>query len=42
VKPDTVAAVLEKLGVDRPPTDLAGLRDVYAAWCAAVPFDNVL
>jgi hypothetical protein len=42
VKPDTVAAVLEKLGVDRPPADLAGLRDVYAAWCAAVPFDNVL
>jgi hypothetical protein len=42
VKPDTVAAVLERLGVDRPPLDLAGLRAVYAAWCGAVPFDNVL
>jgi N-hydroxyarylamine O-acetyltransferase len=42
VKPATVTAVLERLGIDRPPTDLAGLRAVYAAWCAAVPFDNVL
>jgi N-hydroxyarylamine O-acetyltransferase len=27
--------------VSRPAPDLAGLRRVYAAWCAAVPFDNV-
>jgi N-hydroxyarylamine O-acetyltransferase len=39
---DTVPAVLEKLGMDRPECDLAGLRTVYAAWCRAVPFDNVL
>lgn len=38
---DTVAAVLEKLGVERPTTDLGGLRTVYAAWCGAVSFDNV-
>jgi N-hydroxyarylamine O-acetyltransferase len=28
--------------VDAPAADLAGLRSVYAAWCGAVPFDNVL
>ena len=39
---DTVAAVLEKLGVERPAPDLDGLRAVYAAWCGAVAFDNVL
>jgi N-hydroxyarylamine O-acetyltransferase len=34
--------ILEQLGfVAPPPTDLAGLRAVYAAWCARVPFDNV-
>ena len=38
----TVAAVIEKLGVDRPTPSLDGLRTVYAAWCEAVPFDNVL
>lgn len=42
LKLDTVAAVLEKLEIDRPPQDLAGLRAVYAAWCRAVSFDNVL
>jgi hypothetical protein len=42
VKPATVTAVLEKLGIDRPALDLAGLRGVYAAWCTAVPFDNTL
>ncbi len=42
MKPDTVSAVLERLSVDRPTLDLAGLRAVYAAWCAAVPFDSVL
>ena len=39
---DTVAAVLDKLGVDRPAPDLDGLRAVYSAWCGAVAFDNVL
>jgi N-hydroxyarylamine O-acetyltransferase len=39
---DTVPPVLEKLGVEAPNCDLPGLRTVYAAWCRAVPFDNVL
>ena len=39
---DTAAAVLERLGVEPPAADLAGLRAVYAAWCGAVSFDNVL
>jgi N-hydroxyarylamine O-acetyltransferase len=39
---DIVPAVLEKLEVEPPERDLAGLRSVYAAWCRAVPFDNVL
>ncbi len=38
----TVAAVLARLGVDRPAPDLPGLRTAYAAWCEAVSFDNVL
>jgi N-hydroxyarylamine O-acetyltransferase len=42
MKSDTVVAVLERLGVDRPTPSLAGLRMVYAAWCGAVSFDNVL
>jgi N-hydroxyarylamine O-acetyltransferase len=42
MKSDTVVAVLERLGVDRPTPNLAGLRTVYAAWCGAVSFDNVL
>jgi arylamine N-acetyltransferase len=34
--------VLERLGFREPPAvDLAGLRSLYAAWCLAVPFDNV-
>jgi N-hydroxyarylamine O-acetyltransferase len=40
--PETVAAVLERLGIERPARDLAGLRTVYAAWCRGVPFDSVL
>jgi len=36
-----VEQVLQKLGVPRPAPDLEGLRAVYAAWCLAVPFDNV-
>ena len=39
---DTVVAILGKLDVARPATDLAGLRTAYSAWCRAVPFDNVL
>lgn len=42
VERDTVAAVMERLGVDPPAPDLVGLRTVYAAWCGAVSFDNVL
>jgi len=38
----SLEAILAKLGVDRPETDLPGLRQVYAAWCSKVPFDNVL
>jgi N-hydroxyarylamine O-acetyltransferase len=34
--------VLERLGLAALPTrDLSGLRELYAAWCARVPFDNV-
>jgi len=42
IKGVTVVAALARLGVDRPTPDLAGLRAVYAAWCQAVSFDNVL
>lgn len=42
MRTDTVDAVLEKLGVERPAPDIGGLRSVYAAWCGAVAFDNVL
>lgn len=35
-------AVLERLGLSGPPSlDFAGLRSLYRAWCASVPFDNV-
>jgi N-hydroxyarylamine O-acetyltransferase len=34
--------VLNRLGFDhRPDADMEGLRDVYAAWCLSVPFDNL-
>ena len=40
--PQLLEAVLAKLGFsDRPPPTLEGLRQVYAAWCRRVPFDNV-
>lgn len=42
VESETVFAVLERLEVDPPAPDLAGLRTVYEAWCRGVPFDNVL
>ncbi len=41
--PDLTDAVLERLDlVARPDTDLAGLSEVYLAWCRHVPFDNVV
>lgn len=34
--------ILDRLGFARAPSrDLDGLRALYAAWCASVPFDNV-
>lgn len=39
---DLVEAVLARLEVGQPSLDLDGLRAVYAAWCARVPFDNTL
>jgi N-hydroxyarylamine O-acetyltransferase len=42
VRDATTDAVVEKLGIERPDADLDGLRAVYAAWCRAVSFDNVL
>ena len=40
--PDLLDRLALKLGLaDRGSTDLAGLRQVYAAWCTHVPFDNV-
>ena len=38
----TAAAVVQRFGIGTPAPDLDGLRTVYAAWCEAVPFDNVL
>ena len=42
MRTDLTDAVLDRLGVERPSCDLAGLRSVYAAWCGSVPFDNTL
>jgi hypothetical protein len=42
ISPEVRERVLARLGLRRnPETTLAGLREVYAAWCAHVPFDNV-
>ncbi len=45
IKPLTDRAIdeiVEALGfAERPGTDLAGLTDVYSAWCRRVPFDNL-
>ncbi len=39
--PDLVERVLARLGLARRPApDLAGLNGLYAAWSAAMPFDN--
>jgi N-hydroxyarylamine O-acetyltransferase len=40
MRPESVAAVLARLGVERPSLDHEGLRSVYGAWCRSVPFDN--
>jgi N-hydroxyarylamine O-acetyltransferase len=42
VHTDLVDAVVARLEVERLSPNLDGLRAVYAAWCAAVPFDNSL
>jgi len=40
--PSLLERVLERLGfASAPAPDFAGLRAVYGAWCARVPFDNV-
>ncbi|MGH0028943.1 MAG: arylamine N-acetyltransferase [Myxococcota bacterium] len=39
--PELRERVLARLGVARPRADEDGLREVYAAWCRRVPFDNV-
>jgi hypothetical protein len=42
LKPELLTRVLTKLGLSGPiPVDLDGLRQVYAAWCTHVPFDNI-
>jgi hypothetical protein len=39
---DLMERVLYRLGIVSPPTpDLEGLKAVYRAWCAHVPFDNI-
>ncbi len=43
LSPDLAEAVLERLGLDqRLAPDAAGLRQLYAAWCRHVPFDNLV
>ena len=38
---DLVEAILERMGFSAHPTlDLAGLSELYAAWCQSVPTDN--
>lgn len=40
--PHLALRILDRLGIQgEPPTDLNGLRTVYAAWCRSVPFDNI-
>jgi N-hydroxyarylamine O-acetyltransferase len=42
VAPGLLARVFAKLGIEGAPApDLAGLEQLYAAWCRHVPFDNV-
>ena len=40
--PELLERILEKLGfAERPTLDLAGLNELFAAYCGAVPFDNI-
>ena len=42
LKPETVEAVLEQLGLSAPPEPTSdGLARLYLAWCHNVPFDNL-
>ena len=42
LEPGLIERSLEALGFgERPEPDLAGLSEIYAAWCRHVPFDNV-
>ena len=37
-----VERVLDRLGLtSKPEVSLAGLADLYGAWCRKVPFDNI-
>jgi N-hydroxyarylamine O-acetyltransferase len=36
-----VEAVIARFGIGAPSVDDVGLRRIYAAWCAHVPFDNL-
>lgn len=37
-----MASILQRIGLSGAPSiDLAGLRQIYGAWCARIPFDNV-
>jgi N-hydroxyarylamine O-acetyltransferase len=38
---DLLSRVLGKMSVSRPTLDLAGLSEIYAAWCRSIPFDNI-
>ena len=38
---ELAAAVLDRLELDAPSVDIAGLRAVYRAWCDHIPFDNL-
>jgi N-hydroxyarylamine O-acetyltransferase len=39
--PDIIERVMTRLGLRREEPSLDRLREVYAAWCATIPFDNV-
>jgi N-hydroxyarylamine O-acetyltransferase len=38
---DLLSRVLGEMSVSRPALDLAGLSEIYAAWCRSIPFDNI-
>ena len=42
LKTELVERILDRLGLSsRPEVSLAGLADLYGAWCRRVPFDNI-